>query len=270
MNINPELKCNSLKRLMPHKMMWQQYLSNHFFQTCQNQFPGTFCLKCFTTECLEHISDSGIFYVENIAYKKKIKVSYQLRVNYLTRYLEKLTVFLRSKRGLSPIFATILLASIVIIFGSVAYYYSTNLTTTATNNYVSSISGSQQSLAERIGFENIVYINTTNPLTLKIYIINSGSANNLQIDTVFLYTTTGHNLVIPPIQGSATTSSGNRIFPLFRIDDGTSIQNNSLNAGAEGYFTASLSGFSGQLQSGSYTIHVITQSGSAFDDEFTV
>ena len=43
------------------------------------------------------------------------------------------------KRALSPIFATMLLAAIVIVFGSVAYYFSSNLTTTATNNYASTI-----------------------------------------------------------------------------------------------------------------------------------
>ena len=71
--------------------------------------------------------------------------------------MRKLDVWLHNKHALSPIFATVLLASIVIIFGSVAYYYATNLTTTASNNYSSSVSNSQQSIAERIGFENVVY-----------------------------------------------------------------------------------------------------------------
>jgi hypothetical protein len=182
--------------------------------------------------------------------------------------MRKLCNWLRDSRGLSPIFATVLLASIIIVFGSVAYYYSSNLTTTATNNYVKTVSDNQQSLSERISFENVVYLSSSNPLALKVYIINSGSANNVQIDTVFLYNTTSHNLVGQPIQGSARPSTGSLIFPLFTLDGGAPIQSNSLNIGNEGFFTVPLTG---ALQSGtSYTIHVITQSGSAFDDEFTL
>ena len=72
-------------------------------------------------------------------------------------YLGKFGNWSRNKRALSPIFATVLLAAIIIVFGSVAYYYASNLTTTATNNYSSSLSDSQQAIAERIGFENVVY-----------------------------------------------------------------------------------------------------------------
>ena len=91
--------------------------------------------------------------------------------------------------ALSPIFATVLLASIIIIFGSVAYYYSSNLTTTSTNNYSSSLSNSQQAITERIGFENVFYYSNS-PANLTVYIINSGIANNVQINSVFLYDST--------------------------------------------------------------------------------
>ncbi len=183
------------------------------------------------------------------------------------RYLRKLNVWLRNKHALSPIFATVLLASIIIIFGSVAYYYSSNLTRTATNSYVSSLSDSQQSISERIGFENVVEINSTNPVTLRICIIDSGSANNVQIASVFLYFSSNNTLFGQPIQGSVRLSGGSHIFPLFFIDNRTSIQSNSLNVGSEGYFTVPLPRV---LQSGTeYTIHVITQRGSAFDYEFT-
>ena len=98
----------------------------------------------------------------------------------------KLGVWSRNKRALSPIFATVLLATIIIVFGSVAYYYANNLTTTATNNYVKNMSDSQQAMAERIGFENVVYTQSS-PATLKIYILNCGIANNVKINSVFLY-----------------------------------------------------------------------------------
>jgi hypothetical protein len=170
--------------------------------------------------------------------------------------------WLRDKRALSPIFATVLLSSIIIIFGSTAYYYASNITTTTTNDYVSSLSNSQQSIAERISFENVVYTRST-PATLKIYILNAGSANYLKINSVFIYDAS-HNIV--------GAYSGNSISVLNPIDGSiptpTPITGNALNVGKEAYFTVTLAGSS--LISGSiYTIHVITQSGSYFDYAFT-
>jgi FlaG/FlaF family flagellin (archaellin) len=174
--------------------------------------------------------------------------------------LRKFGNWSRDKRALSPIFATVLLASIIIIFGSVAYYYSSNLTSTATNNYVSSISNSQQAMAERIGFENVVYTDQSSPATLIVYIINCGSANNVQIDSVFLYDES-HNIV------GGSPYSGGSISPLSFID-GEPIPNNSLNVGKEGDFTVTL-GSGESLLNPVYTIHLITKSGSYFDYDFS-
>ena len=161
----------------------------------------------------------------------------------------------RNKRALSPIFATMILAAIVIVFGSIAYYFANNLTTTTTNNYVSSLSNSQQAISERIGFEDVQYLSL--PQTLKVYIINCGIANNVKIDSVFIYNS-NNNIVGAPF-------SGNQISALKSIDGGSQIPSNSLNVGKEGYFTISVS-----LSPGStYTIHLITKSGSSFDYDFT-
>jgi hypothetical protein len=155
-----------------------------------------------------------------------------------------------------------LLASIIIVFGTVAYYYASNITTTATNDYVSTLSDSQQSIAERISFENVIYTQSFPP-TLKIYILNSGSANNLKINSVFIYNAS-HSIV--------GAYSGNPISALNPIDGSiptpTPITGNALNVGKEAYFTVTMAGPS--LISGSiYTLHLITQSGSYFDCEFT-
>jgi FlaG/FlaF family flagellin (archaellin) len=178
--------------------------------------------------------------------------------------LGKLGIWSRDRRALSPIFATVLLATIILIFGSVAYYYATNLTTTATNNYVNTLSNSQQSMGEGISFENVVYTPPqTSPPTnaiLTVSIINWGSANNVKIDSVFLYDAS-HNIA----GGSPYSYSDGSISPLTFIDGGT-IPGNSLNVGQEGYFTVTLGA---SLTDPIYTIHLITQSGSYFDYEFT-
>ena len=171
-------------------------------------------------------------------------------------------IWSHNRRALSPIFATVLLAAIVLIFGSVAYYYSSNLTNSATNNYVSTLSGSQQAISERIGFENVIYNPTSSTLT--VYIINSGSANNIKINSIFIYDS-NHNMVPnSPYSGKQQISS------LYPISSGTPAPTAiaSLNIGKEAYFNVSMSGPS--LISGSiYSIHLVTQSGGTFEYEFT-
>ena len=180
--------------------------------------------------------------------------------------MRKILNWSRNRRALSPIFATVLLATMIIVFGSVAYYYSTNLTTNATNNYVSTSSASQQAIAERIGFENVIY-NSSSPAKLTVYIINSGSTNNLQINSAFLYDS-NHNIV------GVYTFSGGSISAFNSIDSGAPTPNSGLNVGKEAYFTITLgkdaSGNNILLSSGSfYTINLITKNGSGFNYEFS-
>jgi hypothetical protein len=168
------------------------------------------------------------------------------------------------KRALSPIFATVLLASIIIVFGSIAYYYSSNITRTATNDYVNTLSGSQQAITERIAFENVAYDQSSKTLT--IYIINCGLANNLQIDAVFIYDSS-HNIVGQPYSGSFILQ------PIVNNGPSTTpITSNSLNIGKEASFSLNQVAKSNHqsLDSGSiYILHLITKSGSTFDYEFT-
>jgi hypothetical protein len=172
--------------------------------------------------------------------------------------LRKFGVWSRDKRALSPIFATVLLASIIIVFGSVAYYYSSNITRTATNDYVNTLSDSQQAMSERIAFENVVYDQSS--ATLTVYILNCGSANNVQINSVFLYNS-GHSII--------GVYSGAQISELSPME--TPI-GKALNVGQEGYFTVTLVPAPiPPITSGSiytYTIHLVTKSGSSFDYAF--
>ena len=174
----------------------------------------------------------------------------------------KFDIWLHNKRALSPIFATVLLATIIIIFGSIAYYYSNNIVTTSTNDYGKTMSNSQQSIAERIGFENVVY--SASPPTLKVYIINSGGSNNIKLNSVFIYDT--NHAIVGVYSGSSQIST---LHPITSIQPSpTPITGNILNSGREAFFIITLNGPS--LNVGSiYTLHLITQSGSAFDYEFS-
>jgi hypothetical protein len=177
--------------------------------------------------------------------------------------MRKLCVWSRDRHALSPIFATVLLASAIIVFGSVAFYYSSNLTTTATNDYLSTLSNSQQAISERIGFENVVYDQSSKTLT--VYIINCGSANNIKIDSVFLYDGSHKIAGGSPYSGSTQISA---LQPIDRSSPSpTPITGNALNVGKEAYFNVTLNQDT-ILSDPIYTIHLITQSGSYFDYEF--
>jgi hypothetical protein len=167
-------------------------------------------------------------------------------------------IFLRNRRALSPIFATVLLSAIIILFGSIAYYFASNITTASTNNYVSSVSDSQQAISESLAFENVVYTSSA-PASMTIYVLNCGMANNLQINTLFIYDA-NHSMIGSPYSGSQISQLGS-------VVGGTPIIGNSLNVGQEGYFTVTLSG-PALIRGSAYTIHLITQSGSAFDYDF--
>jgi len=165
--------------------------------------------------------------------------------------------FTSNKIGLSPIFATVMLAVIIIFAGSIAFYFSTNLTTTASNQYADALSDTKQAISERVGFQNVAY--TASPATLRVYVINCGSVDNLKVNSVFLYDS-AHRLVGQPYSGA-------QISGLYQIDTRTPLVEDRLNVGEEGYFTITLSG---PLTQGSmYVLHLITKSGSSFDFEFT-
>ncbi len=181
--------------------------------------------------------------------------------------LEKL---LRSKRALSPIFATLLLVAIVITFGTVAYYYASNVTTNATNEYASYVTDTRQSISERVGFEKAAFIasDSSNPPssgpTLTVYILNCGSASNLQVSAVLLNEyDTNHNLdkTTPYNIEANTHSSAPSDSSFIKLNDSAL---KPLNVGQEGYFAVKLSTGT-TLTSGYYSIQLITKSGSSFN-----
>jgi len=163
--------------------------------------------------------------------------------------------------ALSPIFATVLLAAIIILVGSATYYFSSNLTTNATNQYVNTISTSQQALSERLGFENVIY--TSSPPTLSIYVINYGIANNIQINSVLIYDS-NNNLVGTPYSAVGPSPQISKLYPIATTSPSpTPISNNALNVGQEGYFTVTLG--APLVHGAIYTIQVYTKNGSSFN-----
>jgi flagellin-like protein len=185
-----------------------------------------------------------------------------------------------SRKALSPIFATLLLCAIVITFGSVAYYYASNVTTDATNEFSKSVAESQQTISQRIAVES-VYFNPSdhyydpNPSpTLTVYVINYGLGYDIKINSILLKVyDNNHNLlttnpynISPNTKSSATNPSGP--LNMIALNAGPTIL--SLNPGEEGFFVVKLNDvFSPSivtsLNNGQYSIQLITSSGSSFE-----
>jgi|WetSurMetagenome_2_1015567.scaffolds.fasta_scaffold572321_1 flagellin-like protein len=184
--------------------------------------------------------------------------------------MRKNKAWLRNKRALSPIFATLLLAAIVITFGTVAYYYASNVTKTATNNFVDSAVDTQRSVSERLGLENAVLISSdnSNPIyppnpspTLTLYFINCGLPSDIKIQNIFIYDD-NHNLVggHPYVLSEMSGLKSNAPIPsqMVNLNLGT-----PLTVGKEGYIVVKL-GTGISLTSGHYTVQLVTTNGSSF------
>lgn len=166
--------------------------------------------------------------------------------------------FRSNRRALSPIFATLLMVAIVIIFGAVIYTYANNATTTASNDYVTSTTKNSEAISERIGFENIVY-NSAGQGSLMVSVINSGTVNNLKIVSLFLYDSSRQPVgeFYYPVPALTTFSTPPVTFA------------SGLGVSQEGYFNVNLK-MSQPLQSGLYTVRLITERGSNFEYQFAV
>jgi hypothetical protein len=160
--------------------------------------------------------------------------------------------------------------AIVVVFGSFAYYFSNNLTNNATNNIVSSAATSQQSIGERLAFENVVYNQSSSPKTLTVYVLNCGISNNLQIDSLFLYNSGNSTHTLIAYYPRTAYYHASKTPGIADLKTGKTIS--SLNVGEEGYFTVSLSptplGSVPNLKGSICDVHIVTKSGSAFDYEF--
>lgn len=185
----------------------------------------------------------------------------------------KISMFKVNKKGLSPIFATLILVAIVIVFGATAYLYATNVTSATTNQLTGEMGTNQQSISERIGFQSAYFIqsDSSNPSfspnpspTLTVYVINSGTVS-LQITGALLHIYDNHELVstkaaniTTAIRSAVPTPDAN----LKYLNGASEVQ--TLNPGQEGYFVLKLAPGT-SLSYGSYSIQIITSSGSSFE-----
>ena len=156
------------------------------------------------------------------------------------------------KRAVSVALTTMIITAGVIAAGIAVLYWAYSWGNIANTQYANTVGNNQNSIEESIGFEFVNYSSADNHLT--IYVINSGLSNSVTLDRLYLWNSSNDPIGSYNIQ------------QLYRISDKTPISTNSLGKGDEGYFTITPSP---KLNSGYYTLRVVTGSGRNFDDSFS-
>jgi len=155
---------------------------------------------------------------------------------------------LKSRRAVSAVISNMILIAAVIAVGFAALAWTYSNSNSYTRQYGGSVLSNTNQLEERIAFEYIFYDKTTT--SLLVYVINYGN-----IGTVSL--TTGH------VSNSSWISS-NFFISLHFFNDSITDPVRVLGIGQEGWFKATTT----SLQSGSYTVNIVTGRGSSFAGTF--
>jgi len=169
-----------------------------------------------------------------------------------SKLVKPILKLISSKRAVSVALTTMIITAGVIAAGIAVLYWAYSMGNIANNQYSNTVSNNQNAIEESIAFEYATYSIAHNQL--KVYVINTGLSNEVTLDRLYLWNSTG--------QPIGTYSIGQ----LYRISDGSAISSNCLEKGEEGYFTISPSS---DLSSGYYTFQVVTGSGRNFDDSFS-
>jgi len=151
------------------------------------------------------------------------------------------------RRALSPVIASIIMASVVIALSFVVLAWAQFRTSDYAETYGETTDAEIARLKERLTVEAIFYDGSVD---ISIYLMNSGAIDNVEIESVRVQNDAGY------IVGS--------LGPL-KFFDGTVITD--LDMGDEGYLILPCGG---DLTSGKYFVRIFTVRGSIFDSGFDV
>ncbi len=157
------------------------------------------------------------------------------------------------KRAVSVALSTLIITAAVIAAGISVLYWAYSWGNIANDQYSQTISSNQNATSEKIAFEYTSYSSGT----LKVYLINCGQVNDIQIARVYIWDGASKIIGTFPPDDSGIT--------LMHTSNGMPIAANSLGKGDEGYFTVNHA-----LSSGIYTLRVVTERGRNFDTTISV
>jgi hypothetical protein len=173
------------------------------------------------------------------------------------RFFQKFMGFFTNKRAVSVALSTMIITAGVIAAGIGVLYWTYSWGNVADRQYSTSTSNSMSAMGEQLGFEYTTY--SSSNLQLKVYLINCGTSNNLNVARVYLWSST-----FVPIVVSFTLS------PLYYTSTGTQIPPSAggLGIGQEGFVTLTFTA-PGLSVGTYYNLRLVTGRGSNFDEAFS-
>ena len=146
------------------------------------------------------------------------------------------------RRALTPVISSIIMASVVIALSFGVLAWSQFRTSDYAENYGVTTDAEIARLKERLTVEYIFY-NDSSPVTLKIYLLNSGAIGNVEIESVRVKNDAGHII---------------EVFSDIELD---------LDMGAKGFLILNCEE---QLDEGNYFVSIETERRSLFNAGFDV
>jgi hypothetical protein len=153
------------------------------------------------------------------------------------------------KRAISVALSTMIITAGVIAAGIAVLYWAYTWGNLANQQYSETVTNNQNSIGENIAFEYVTYHN--NQLT--VYILNCGLTNGVTLVRLYLWNSTNQLMGTYDISQLYNTTNPHLPIPC-------------LDKGDEGYFNITPSQ---ALNSGYYTLRVVTGSGRNFDESFS-
>ena len=167
-----------------------------------------------------------------------------VRCNY-----RRILRFLSDKRALSDVISATMMAGTVITLSFVVFAWSQNISSNYNHQFSQSVGVEVDRLKEKLVFEYIYYNTTSTPKSLKLYLLNSGTIDNVTILNIYVSNSSGW------LQSFSS--------PSLKLLNGTSVS--GLDKGKEGYTVLSLSP---NLKSAYYSVRIVTKRGAIFDSSF--
>ena len=144
--------------------------------------------------------------------------------------------------------SSIIMASVVIALSFAVLAWSQFRTSDYAETYGETTDAEIARLKERLTVEHIFY--NASSETISIYLLNCGTIDNVEIQSVRVQNDAGYNNV--------------SLSPSLNFLNGTSILDQDLDRGEEGYFLLSC----GTLTAGNYYVRILTERGSLIDSGF--
>ena len=153
------------------------------------------------------------------------------------------------KRAVSPVISTIILTGVVIALSFVVLAWTQTRAEEYRKNYGQTADVEIARLKERLIVEYASYDRSSR--SIQIYLLNCGAVDDVKLQTVHVRNATWHKVFAVSL----------------KFFNGTSIPDQDLDIGEEGYFALSLS--TDTLTTGAYYfVRIVTERGSLFDSGF--